>query len=484
MRIDPRLLLNRTKIVCTVGPASESPDVLAAMLDAGMDVVRLNFSHADHAWHAAMIEKVRDLEARRGTFIGIIADLQGPRIRVGKLAGGRITLSPGSTVRLTTRNVTGSGDLIPTDYTALPQDVKPGDRILLDDGLLELRVIEVRGDEVVCKVIVGGELCEHKGMNLPGVRISVPSLTDKDRDDLAFALERGVDFVALSFVRSADEVVELKDLIREHGSRAHVIAKLEKPEALDDLDRIVRAADVIMVARGDLGVELPPETVPLVQKRVIARCMMYRKPVITATQMLDSMRERPRPTRAEVTDVANAILDGTDAVMLSGETAVGRYPVQAVAMMSRIAYETERYEAELPHLTTEVVSDVEQLVVADAVARSAAETAENLRARLIVAFTQSGWTARLISKCRAVIPVVAATPDPATARRCALYWGVTPLLIKPAETTDAMIAAVEELCRQRGLADAGDTVVITAGTPAGRPGTTNMMKVEKVGGAP
>ena len=484
MRVDPRSLPNRTKIVCTVGPASEDPEVLEAMLDAGMDLVRLNFSHADHDWHRATLEKVRELERRRGTFIGVIADLQGPRIRVGRIEGGKTVLRSGDTVTLTIRPVVGSGSLIPTDYTALTRDVKPGDRILLDDGLLELQVQQVAGDDVVCRVVVGGELREHSGMNLPGVKISVPSLTDKDREDLAFALEHGVDFVALSFVRSADEVVELKDIIRDFGAQTHVIAKLEKPEALEDLDRIVRAADAVMVARGDLGVELPPETVPLAQKRIIACCMTHRKPVITATQMLDSMRERPRPTRAEVTDVANAILDGTDAVMLSGETAIGRYPVEAVSMMARIAYETEKYQAGLPHLATEVASDVEQLVVADAVARSAAETAENLRARLIVAFTQSGWTARLISKCRAAIPVVAATPDARTARRCSLYWGVTALLVEPAGSTDEMLRAVEQLCREQGLAEVGDTIVVTAGTPAGRPGTTNMMKIEKVGGGP
>ncbi|MBC7288286.1 MAG: pyruvate kinase [Armatimonadetes bacterium] len=484
MKIAARHLFNRTKIVCTVGPACEDFAVLERMLEAGMDVVRLNFSHADHDWHARMIEKVRALERKTGTFIGIIADLQGPRFRVGALKGGRMTLHEGTSVRLTTRPVVGDGGLIPTDYAGLPRDVKPGDRILLDDGLLELRVVSVAADEVVCDVVVGGELLEHKGMNLPGVKVSARSLTDKDREDLRFALEHEVDYVALSFVRSAADVGELKELIRELGGRTHVIAKLEKPEALEELDRVVQSADAVMVARGDLGVELRPEEVPFAQKKIINACMAHRKPVITATQMLDSMREHPRPTRAEVTDVANAILDGTDAVMLSGETAAGKYPVEAVAMMARIAYETERYQIGLPHLTTDVAADTDRLLVADAVARSAAEAAENLGARLIVAFTQSGWTARLISKCRPAIPIVAATPDVQTARRCSLYWGVTPLLIVPAESTDDMIAAVEDMCLAHELAGRGDTLVITAGTPMGRPGTTNMMRVEKIGGAP
>jgi pyruvate kinase len=472
---------HKTKIVCTLGPACEDPAVLGAMLAAGMNVVRLNFSHGDHHWHAEMIRRVRQLERERGVFVAIIADLQGPRIRVGELAGGQVTLRAGEEVTITTEPVVGTGRLVPTDYDLLPQDVRPGQRILLDDGLLELEVTKVAGPRVHCRVVTGGPLSSHKGINLPGVRVSVPTLTDKDRADLAFALQHGVDYVALSFVRSAEDVAQARELIQAQQAEAHIIAKLEKPEALADLDRIVAWADAIMVARGDLGVELSPEQVPFVQKHILARCMAFRKPVITATQMLDSMREHPRPTRAEVTDVANAVLDGTDAVMLSGETAVGQYPVEAVHTMCRIAVQAEQYLRQGPHLRTEVAEGVEQLVVADAVARAAAETAEGLRARLIVAFTQSGWTARLISKCRAALPVVAATPQVSTARRCSLYWGVMPILVEESTSTDAMIAAVEQVCRQQQLAQPGDTIVVTAGTPIGRPGTTNMMKVEKVG---
>lgn len=475
------MVYNRTKVVCTLGPASEDEQVIASMLQAGMDLVRLNFSHGDRAWHAATIEKVRRVEADAGAFVGIIADLQGPRIRVGRLAGGAMDLPQGAEVLVTTEDVLGHEGLIPVDYPLLTHDLQPGRRLLLDDGLLELYVLEVFETRARCRVLTGGILREAKGINLPGVAVSAPTLTDKDRDDLAFALDHGVDYIALSFVRTAADVLLAQELVRQHGSDVRIVAKLEKPEALEELDGIIRAADAIMVARGDLGVEMAPERVPLVQKWIIARCMAFRKPVITATQMLDSMREHPRPTRAEVTDVANAILDGTDAVMLSAETAVGRYPVEAVETMVRIGAETEAYQASRRrHLWTDIADDTERLVAADAVSRAAAQTAEELHAKLIVASTQSGWTARLVSKCRVSVPVVAATPLVATARRCSLYWGVIPLLLEAKESCDATIGAVADLCRDSGLVRDGDTVVVTAGSPL-RPGTTDTMKVQKVG---
>lgn len=470
----------RTKIVCTIGPASEDPVVLKAMLDAGMDVARLNLSHGNHQWHETVIRRIREIEAGRDVPLGIIADLQGPRIRVGKIAGGKMTLTEGEEVDVVAEAIEGGPGVIPSDYDQLAEDVQPGARILLDDGLLELRVLSVKGKRVRCQVVTGGELYEHKGMNLPGVAVSAPSLTAKDREDLEFALALGVDYVALSFVRRASDIGELRSLINQMGGRAGVIAKLEKPEALSELDEIIRASDAVMVARGDLGIEMPPERVPLVQKRIISRCMSFRVPVITATQMLDSMRERPRPTRAEVADVANAILDGTDAVMLSGETSAGRYPVESVRMMESIVREVEEYQSHRPHLHVEAAEGSERLTYSDAVARAAAQTAEVTAARLIVAFTQSGWTARLISKCRSRVPTVAATPDLSTARRCTLYWGVTPVVIPQAADTEEMLHIVERMCREKGYVGAGDTIVVTSGAPVGVSGTTNMMRLHQM----
>ncbi len=470
----------RSKIVCTVGPACEDEACLASMLDAGMDVARLNFSHGEHGWHAATIDRLRALEAARSQPIGILADLQGPRMRVGKLRGGTMTLVEGATVTLTTELLEGADGLIPSDYELLPTDVRPGSRILLEDGLLELRVVSVAAPRVVCTVVAGGELSDHKGMNLPGVDVSAPPLSQKDRADLAFAVAHGADFIALSFVRKPSDVEELRQALRELGSDAQIVAKLEKPEALDDLDGLLAVTDAVMVARGDLGVEMPPEKVPIAQKEIIARCMAFRKPVIVATQMLESMCTNPRPTRAEVADVANAILDGADAVMLSGETAAGKHPVAAVRMMDAIVREAEGYQASLPHLATALADLSERLTFSDAVARAAAETAEHVGAALIAAFTESGFTARLVSKCRSAVPVLAVTPNVATARRCTLFWGVTPALADRHLEPRAMIADVEALGVERGLAP-GATLVITWGMPSGVSGATNMMRLHQVG---
>ncbi len=470
---------NPTKIIATIGPACEDSDVLRAMVEAGMDVARLNLSHGDLDWHARMVRRIRQLEAELGRPVGIIADLHGPRIRVGDLPR-PVELEEGQQVVLVPASATSAPEqVIPVDHEHLARDVRPGQRILLDDGMLELRVQAVEGDRVVCRVVAGGRLEAHKGVNLPDSRVTVPALTEEDLQHLHFMLAQGVDYIAQSFVQSAEDVRLLKAEIKRAGAKAHVIAKLEKPQALEELEEIAAEADAIMVARGDLGVEMPIEEVPIAQKRIIAECRRQRKPVITATQMLDSMREHPRPTRAEVTDVTNAILDGTDAVMLSGETAAGKYPVQAVEMMRRIAEQAEAYERQ--HRRGPEGWSEEHLGIPDAVARAAAATAERVGAKLVVAFTQSGSTARLVSKCRGCVPIVAATPDLATARRCTLYWGVSPFIVPSASTTDEMILMVERLSLDRHLLQPGDIMVITAGTPVGRPGTTNMMKVHVVG---
>lgn len=474
-------LHNPTKIIATLGPSTEDDAIVREVIRCGADLVRLNFSHGDHESHRQAYERVRRIEEELGQFVGVIADLQGPKIRTGTLeGGGPVELATGSELTITTEDAPGDAQRVSTTYRSLPNDVDPGDRILMDDGLIELRVIEAKGSEVRCEVVTGGQLGEHKGINLPGVKVSSPALTAKDREDLAFALELGVDYVAVSFIRSAVDVAVARDAIAALESDVPVIAKLEKPEAMDELEQIVAAADAVMVARGDLGVELPPERVPMLQKGIIRECSRQRVPVITATQMLDSMREHPRPTRAEASDVANAILDGTDAVMLSGETAIGKYPVESVEMMRRIAQSAEEELLSGPHLRT--VSETEEyLSFADALSRAAAQVAEDLCAAAIVAFTQSGSTARLASKCRPRVPVLAATPLPSTARRCALYWGVRSTVVEPVEDTDEMLEGIERRMSEMGVAQSGDVIVVTAGTPVGQRGTTNMMKLQVIG---
>ncbi len=470
---------NRTKIVATLGPASGDEEILRALIEEGTDAIRLNFSHGDHNEHAEYMAAVRSVAAGCEAHTAIIADLQGPKIRTGDLENGQpVELIASERLTITTENIVGTRQRISTTYQPLPGDVKPGDCILVDDGQIELEVLETTATEVHCRIITGGWLGEHKGINLPGVKISASALTVKDRRDLDFALENKVDYIALSFVRSADDLRELKALIQEAGADVPVIAKLEKPEAIRELEQIVTIADAVMIARGDLGVELPPEEVPVLQKQIISLCSRIRKPVITATQMLDSMRDNPRPTRAETSDVANAIFDGTDAVMLSGETAIGSYPVESVAMMRRIAAAAEQEQLAGHHLRTETSSEF--LDFADALSRSAARIAEDVKAQAIIAFTQSGSTARLASKCRPRCPIFAVTPLPPTARRCNLYWGVRPILIAAAENTDEMIAQVEQRVRDLGVVSSGDVMIITAGTPVGMPGTTNMMKLQVI----
>jgi pyruvate kinase len=466
------------KIVATLGPATSAPERIEQLLAAGVNVVRLNFSHGEQAEHAENIRRVRAISERLGCHVAILQDLQGPKIRIGTLeGGGPVELVEGARLTITTRPVEGTAALVSTTYEHLPLDVKPGDRILLNDGLLELRALATTDEQVETEVVHGGPLGEHKGINLPGVAVSAPALTEKDRDDLRFGLAHGVDFVALSFVRRPEDVIAARAAIREAGAETPIIVKLEKPEALQELEAILGCCDGVMVARGDLGVELPPEQVPLIQKHIIGRALARNLPVITATQMLESMIASPRPTRAEASDVANAVLDGSDAVMLSGETAVGRFPVEAVEMMGRITREVE-LEAAGRH--SAIKHGVQ--THAHAIAHAAVELAETAKARAIVVFTYSGRTAQMVSATRPAVPIYAFTDEPAVARHLALLWGVLPLVTEIPENTDAMIEHVEHDLRERGLVETGDTVVVVGSAPMLVRGRTNFIKLQTIGG--
>jgi pyruvate kinase len=468
-----------SKIVCTIGPATRSPRMIRKLIEAGMDVARLNFSHGTHEEHAQSIAMIREAS---GTFkkpIAILADLQGPKIRTGALAGGgTVLLRAGQRFVITTARVLGDSTRVNTTFHPLPREVKGGDRILLSDGLIELRVEKTTHSEVISQVVNGGILGEHKGINLPGVALRVPALTEKDRDDLRFALRAGADYIAVSFVRRAEDVELAKTLIRRAGQTTPVIAKLEKPEAINNLDEILRASSGVMVARGDLGVEMSPECVPVVQKNIIARARELRRPVITATQMLESMTENPRPTRAEASDVANAIFDGTDAVMLSAETATGKYPVEATAMMGRIIEEAEQSIHEFPRPAAQ-----EQLKVPEAIAELVCHASRELHMKLIAVFTHSGFTARLVSRYRPLVPIIAFSPEPETRRRMALLWGVTSRRIVDIKKIDGLAAIAEKRLMEERLVRKADVIGIVAGTPMGIRGTTNFMKFHVIGGA-
>ncbi|HLL79560.1 MAG TPA: pyruvate kinase [Ktedonobacteraceae bacterium] len=485
--------MRRTKIVCTIGPASNSEEKLEQLMRAGMNVARLNFSHGTHEEHALVIERVRAIAARLGCPIAILQDLQGPKIRTGALQGGQpVRLVDGARLTITTRPLAGNAQVISTTYEQLPQDVQPGDRILLDDGLMELRVLSSSEDEVQCQVVHGGLLNEHKGINLPGVAVSAPALTEKDRVDLRFGLLHEVDYVALSFVRRPEDIVEAKKAMLamleesaasgEKGKRAApiappLIAKLEKPEAIERLNDILDVVDGVMVARGDLGVEMPPEQVPLIQKRIIRRCNELGLPVITATQMLESMIQNPRPTRAEASDVANAILDGTDAVMLSGETAAGHFPIEAVQMMARIALETEAggRTARQPQCS--------RLTQAHAVSHAARALSEEASVQAIVVFTLSGMSAHLISKDRPRTPILAYTPSPRVYRQLALWWGVWSYQVALHGSTEELIAVVEQRLQDDALVRRGEHVVIMGGLPVASQARTNFVKLHRIGDA-
>lgn len=478
----------RTKIVCTLGPASREPAVLRQIIEAGMDVARLNLSHSDHDFHAETIARIREASRATGKSVAIMGDLQGPKLRIGSMGAKGVTVRDGERVVLTTARVSGrripNGKIdarIPIQYQDLPRDIKPGERILIDDGLVELKVLGASESDIFCAVITGGLLTDHKGLNLPGTMLSLPSITEKDWADLDFCLEQAVDWVALSFVRSADDVNQLKSAIAKRCDRdslIRVVAKIEKPQGLEWINEIIDASDAIMVARGDLGIEIPPENVPLVQKRLIHLCNAAAKPVITATQMLDSMIRNPRPTRAEASDVANAILDGTDAIMLSGETASGKYPLESVRTMVRIATEVEKSMSLAPWKAPAHVA-INPGDVTDAVSHATCDTAFDLRAAAILVATASGHTGRNVAKYRPHAPVIAATPNPTVERQLRLVWGVTPVHIRRRTTTDQIIRDLVELSVANGLAGEGDRVVVTAG-PAIMSDITNLMTVETI----
>jgi pyruvate kinase len=472
--------MRRTKIVATLGPATDTPERIGQLIAAGMDVARLNFSHGTHKEHAARIATVRSEAAKAGRPVGILQDLQGPKIRTGTLREGRsVQLTSGRPFTITVEAITGDGQRVSTTYAALPRDVRAGDRILLSDGAISLQVIETSDTEVHCEVVDGGELREHQGINLPGVAVSAPSLGPKDLQDLAFGLQQGVDYVGLSFVRRASDIREAKEAIARAGKDTPLIAKIEKPEALEVLDDILRLVDGVMVARGDLGVEIPPEQVPPAQKHIIAEANRAAIPVITATQMLQSMIDEPRPTRAEVSDVANAILDGSDAVMLSGETAIGRYPVEAVQMMARIAEATEPCGCGARIASPAwPFSEIESLPEAVGIAVRA--IAQSLPVVAIWVFTLSGSTARLVAHQRPEVPIVAFTPNETTYQRLSLLWGVTPLKSTFVHSEQEYYQQIYALAQTRNLAQMGDLVVLTGGHPIGRGGPTNFIEIMRL----
>jgi pyruvate kinase len=469
----------RTKIICTLGPASEDQATIRAFLQAGMAVARINFSHGNHEVHAQRISLVRQLAEEAGRPVAILADLQGPKLRVGLLPEEGVQLVEGATVTLTDQTSFGRPATIPIPHPEAIGHVHPGDRILLDDGLLELQVFDREGRQVQARVLTGGVLHSRKGLSLPHTSLKLPSVTEKDQADAAFALEQQVDYFALSFVRGDEDVRQLRNWLEERSAQTPIIAKIEKPEALQCIEEILAVSDGLMVARGDLGIEAPAEEVPIAQKRIIRACNAAGKPVITATQMLDSMIRNPRPTRAEASDVANAILDGTDAIMLSGETAVGRYAVAAVQTMARIAAVTERSMPYTEWLQRGFLAGSRTVV--GAISQVACEIAAELEAKAIITSTTSGSTARRVARHRPATPIIAPTPSQTTCRRLALVWGVEPLLVEQFTDTDTMIVTVTEAVRGQGLAQDGDLVVITAGVPLGGAGLTNMVKVHRVG---
>ncbi len=473
--------LRRAKIICTLGPSCNTEATIRGLLNVGMDVARLNFSHGKHEDHASCIQMLRQAAAAEGRTICILQDLQGPKIRTGKLKGGSaVTLQTGSTVTITTREIDGTAELISTSFKSLPNEVHTGARILLSDGKIELRVTRAGTADIECQIINGGTLGERQGINLPGTALSIPALTDKDREDLEFGLESGVDAVALSFVRSAADVLEVKEIIAEHNQTVPVIAKLEKPQALDQLEDILEASDGVMVARGDLGVEVPPEKVPVIQKYVIRRASEWRKPVIIATQMLESMIDNPRPTRAEASDVANAIFDGTDAVMLSAETASGKYPREAVCMMGKIIVEAENNLSEftMPRRRRE---NRRMLSISETICESIAHAAEDTDMAAIAVFTETGNTARMLSKYRPKARIYAFSHVPEVCNRMNLFWGVQSVRREHALNAEEMLATAEQELLRTGRVKPGHVLGVVAGTQMSS-GSTNFMRLRVVQG--
>ena len=470
----------RTKIVCTLGPSSNTLEGIENLYRAGMNVVRINFSHGSHEDHAKTIGYVREVAQKYQYSIPVLMDLQGPKIRVGQMKDGAQIIKEGSLVKLTSEDVTGDSGLIPIDYPNLAEDAAEGNQILIDDGLMELKIIKKSEKDLVAKVVVGGLLKSRKGVNLPDVDISMSSLTEKDQEDLEFGLDIGVDFVAMSFVRSARDVQDVISRIRAKGSNAALIAKIEKPEAVHVIDEIIEEADGIMVARGDLGIEIPSEQVPLVQKKIIERCRIAGKPVITATQMLDSMIVNPRATRAESSDVANAVMDGTDAVMLSGETAAGKYPVEAVKTMSKIIKSVEENSSAIYYSLKYRKPDWKEKQVIESLAYSCVTIADNVDAKAISTITHSGNTARRIAKFRPKVPIIAFTESKIVRRQLNLVWGVQSVRLDEIFDTDLSVKMMEDYLVKDGLVNKGDRIIIATGMPLAKRGRTNMIKVSTI----
>ncbi|MDP5274412.1 pyruvate kinase [Chengkuizengella axinellae] len=472
--------MRKTKIVCTIGPASESLEKTKELIVAGLNVGRLNFSHGDFEEHGNRIKNIRKACEDLNKTVAILLDTKGPEIRTGKLKEDKVQVVANEFITLTTEEILGDQHRVSITYDKLPSEVHVGSTILIDDGLIGLKVAEVEGTEIKCQIVNGGLLGSRKGVNVPGVKISLPGITEKDTNDIIFGIEQGVDFIAASFVRKASDVLEIRDLLQRYDAQQiQIISKIENQEGVDNLDEILEVSDGLMVARGDLGVEIPAEEVPLVQKRMIEKCNQAGKPVITATQMLDSMQRNPRPTRAEASDVANAIFDGTDAIMLSGETAQGKYPLESVQTMARIA---EKAESALEYEEFFLKqSSLQQVSITESISQSVANSALDLNAKAIFTSTQSGYTARMVSKYRPKAPIIAVTPDEQVMRRLSLVWGVNPVKGEQAESTDEMFEMAVNSGLRAGYVQFGDLVVITAGVPIGRSGTTNLIKIHHIG---
>jgi pyruvate kinase len=470
--------MRRAKIVCTMGPAVESPEKAAELISAGMNVARLNLSHGGYDEHQNRLNLIRKAAANAGRPVAILVDLQGPKIRLGRFENGPHELNRGDTFTITTEDISGTKERVGTTYQGLPGDCKKGDRILIDDGKVTVEVIAVKGNDVVTSVIEPGPVSNNKGINLPGVAVSVPAMSEKDIDDLRWGLKAGADFIALSFVRTAKDIDEVHRIMDEVGIHLPVIAKIEKPQAVENLEEIVQAFDGIMVARGDLGVEMPIEDIPLVQKRCVTLAREYAKPVIVATQMLDSMITNSRPTRAEATDCANAVLDGADALMLSGETSVGAFAIEAVQTMARIIEKTEQ---EALHLIPTLQHNPK--TKGGAITKAATDVGLTIGAKVLAAFTKTGDSARRMSRLRSPIPILALTPDSATFNQLSLTWGVEPLLTPLVTTTDEMVKQVDAILLETKRVDKGEQIMIVAGSPPGIPGSTNAMRVHRVGDA-
>lgn len=469
--------MRRTKIVCTLGPACESPDILRAMVRAGMNVARLNFSHGTRENHRMLIRRVREAARLENKIVAVMLDMKGPELRVGEFRGGRVFLAEDSLVEITGAKVIGTEKLIPVNYQAFAEDVGSGDTILLDDGLITLKVEEVRNGSAFCRVIDGGEISDHKGVNFPGLELTMPSLTDKDYEDIELGIEEQVDFIAVSFVRKPQDVLDIRKLLEERRVETiNLMAKIETQAGVNNFDAILNVVDSVMVARGDLGVEILPEEVPLVQKALIKKCNQAGKPVVTATHMLDSMVRNPRPTRAEASDVANAIFDGSDAVMLSGETAIGKFPVEAVETMARIAVRTEKALNYKSILKDKRIDSPR--TVTDAISHATCTIAMDLRAHAIITPTVSGFTARMVSRYRPQAPIFGLSAVDATLAHLCVVWGVLPIKVPVAKGTDEMFNLGIDVCREQGLIEKGNLVIITAGI--GKAGTTNLLKVSMV----